>query len=45
MDEYEEFYKLQKKLEREVLKELTELGGNDEEELEGMRIKRKKEKT
>lgn len=45
MDEYEEFYKLQKKLEREVLKELTELGGNDEEELEGMRIKRKKEKV
>ncbi len=41
-DEYEEFYKLQKKLEREALKELIELGGNDDEELEGMRIKRKK---
>ena len=41
-DEYEEFYKLQKKLEREAVKELIELGGNDEEELEGMRIKRKK---
>ena len=45
MDEYEELYKLQKKLEREALKELIELGGNDEEELEGVRIKRKKEKA
>lgn len=44
-EEYEEFYKLQKKLEREALRELFGLGGDDEQELEGMRIKRKKEKA
>lgn len=43
--DYDEIYKLQKKFERELLKEMFGIVGDDEEVLEGMRIKRKKEKN
>lgn len=40
-DEYEEIYKLQKRLEREAMKELIEQTGEDDDEIENIKIKRK----